>query len=215
MNKLEQNTQIYLDTAQAFVDLVDKVPLEVYDAPGLGRWTVVELIAHTGRALRTVIDYVSRPAASVEQHTPQSYYHATRATSAAEDVYERSVAAAADLRQGASEPMHALLDEVTHVLDGVDPDNDGADAEDSGPVVTTAAGGMRLATYLSTRILELCIHSLDLSHATGVPVDLPADAIRITLEVESELAVLDGVGSDLALALAGRKPLPPTFTVIQ
>lgn len=214
MNKLEQNTQIYLDTAQAFVDLVDRIPVSSYDAEGLGRWTVIELIGHAGRALRTVLDYAAHPATSIECHTPSAYIHSSRKAHTPEEIYERGVRAAAGLRDGAAAPLRSLLADVTALLDELETDETAGDG-DSGPVIATPVGGIRLATYLSTRILELCIHSFDLTAATGATVDLPADALRITLQVEADLAVLDGVGPDVVQTLAGRRSLPASFSVIQ
>ena len=43
------------------VDLVALVPTERFDDPGLGEWTLRELIGHTSRALSTVVGYLAQP----------------------------------------------------------------------------------------------------------------------------------------------------------
>ena len=208
MNTLEQHSQIYLDTAAAFVDQVSRIPMAAYEQPALGVWNVRHLIAHTGRSMQTVLEYLSRPAERIDLSTASDYYHATRQLAASDGVAQRAIDAAEGLRDGASAPMSELLARVTEALDTVQ-----ADDPEQSAIITTIAGGMRVCTYLHTRILELTVHSLDLAAATGVPIDLPADALRITLQIESELAVLDGRGGELVLALAGRAPLDPHFSI--
>ncbi len=209
MNTLEQHSQIYLDTAAAFVDQVSRIPVSAYEQPALGEWNVRHLIAHTGRSMQTVLEYLARPAERIDLSTASEYYHATRQLAAADGVAQRAVAAPEGLRDGATEAMTRLLAQVTEALDAVQ-----ADDPEQVRIITTIAGGMRICTYLHTRIFELTVHSLDLAAATGVPVDLPADALRITLEIEGELAVLDGRGGEVVLALAGRAPLDPQFSIV-
>jgi len=208
MNTLEQHSQIYLDTAAAFVDQVSRIPVSMYEQPALGVWNVRHLIAHTGRSMQTVLEYLTRPAERIDLSTASEYYHAIRQAASADGVAQRAVEAAEGLRDGAAGTMADLLARVSEALDAVQ-----ADDPDQSRIITTIAGGMRICTYLHTRILELTVHTLDLAAATGVPIDLPADALRITLQIESEVAVLDGRGGELALALAGRAPLDPAFSI--
>lgn len=208
MNRLEQNSQIYLDTAAAFVDQVSRIPVSVYEQPALGVWNVRHLIAHTGRAMQTILDYLQHPTDRIDHSTASSYFHTVRQQAASEEIARRAITAAEPLRDGAADAMTELLARVTDALDAVQTDDD-----DQSPIIATPAGGMRVCTYLKVRILELTVHSLDLAGATGVPVDLPADALRITLQIESDVAVLDGRGGELALALAGRHPLDPGFSI--
>ncbi len=208
MNTLEQNSQIYLDTAAAVVEQVSRIPVSRYEEPALGVWNVRHLIAHTGRSMQTVLDYVQRPADRIDLATASDYYHATRHLASAEGAAQRAIHAAEGLRGGAAPAMADLLARVTEVLDSVQSDD-----PDQSRIIITLAGGMRLCTYLKTRILELTVHALDLAAVTGVQVDLPADALRITLQIESDVAVLDGRGGELVLALGGRRPLDPGFSI--
>ena len=208
MNTLEQHSQIYLDTVAAFVDQVSRIPVSSYEQPALGVWNVRHLIAHTGRSMQTVLEYLNRPAERIDLSTASEYYHATRQLAASDGVAQRAIDAAEGLREGAAPAMADLLARVTDALDAVQ-----ADDPDQSRIITTIAGGMRVCAYLHTRILELTVHTLDLAAATGVPVDLPADALRITLQIESEVAVLDGRGGELVLALAGRRQLDPGFSI--
>lgn len=204
MNTLEINTPIYLATAAAFADLVSRVPASSYDQHALGEWDTRALIGHGGRALQTVTDYLKKPADKADVHGASGYLHACKTMSSSADVTARGVAAGQALGSDVPGAINRQLDEVTAALDAVGEDD---------PLITTLVGGMRLGAYLRTRILELTIHSLDLSRATGVPVELPADALRITLKIIADLAVLEGRGTDLALALTGRTAWESDFSV--
>jgi len=48
-------------TARSVSEAIDQVPDDAWDGPGLGEWTVRDLVGHTSRSLVTVIDYLARP----------------------------------------------------------------------------------------------------------------------------------------------------------
>jgi hypothetical protein len=85
---------------------------------------------------------------------------------------------------------------------------------DGTEMLTTIAGGMRLADYLPTRTFELAVHTTDLAAALGVPADIPATAADTALRIVAHLAVGDGVAGTVLLALTGRGGLPAGFTVL-
>ncbi len=51
----------YTATAYAVRDSVARIPDDAWDGPGLGDWTVRDLVGHTSRSLVTVIEYFARP----------------------------------------------------------------------------------------------------------------------------------------------------------
>ena len=84
------------------------------------------------------------------------------------------------------------------------------------PLIQTAAGGMHLESYLSTRTFELVVHSLDI--ATAVPdIEPPEFSDQLLSEVArvgATAAVLLGRGVELLLALTGRAPTRPGFSMV-
>jgi hypothetical protein len=88
------------------------------------------------------------------------------------------------------------------------------DARDGTELVTTIAGGMRLADYLPTRTFELAVHTADLATALGAPLDLPATAAAQALRLVADLAVSEGRAGALLLAATGRSGLPAGFSVL-
>jgi hypothetical protein len=87
-------------------------------------------------------------------------------------------------------------------------------ARDGTELLTTIAGGMRLADYLPTRTFELTVHTADLATALGAPLDVPATAAAQALGLLADLAVAEGSAGPLLLALTGRTGLPAGFSVL-
>lgn len=184
----------------ASVDLVDGR----WQEPGLGEWDVRALVGHTSRSLITVENGLDSPAAAVEIATAAEYYLAVRSLVSGPAVTERGRQAGRDLGENPPVVLQRLANRVlarTAVCEGAE-------------VVTTIAGGMSLAQYLRTRVLELVVHSLDLRAALGVPGEPPTGAGIATVLLAAELGSAGGSLSTLLLALTGRGGLPAGFTVL-
>ena len=87
-------------------------------------------------------------------------------------------------------------------------------AADDAAYVASAAGGMRLIDYLPTRTFELVVHTADLAVALGVETSPPAAAETSALQLAADLAREQGSGVDVLLALTGRRPLAPAFSLL-
>jgi uncharacterized protein (TIGR03083 family) len=161
---------------------------------GLGEWDVRALVGHTSRSLLTVEAYLARPAPAVEV--------ASAAAGAAVAARGRDAGAALG-----SDPAAAVAQIAARVLALID-------TRDGTELVTTIAGGMRLADYLPTRTFELAVHTADLATALGVPPDVPATAAAQALTIVADLALTDGLAGPLLLAATGRPGLPAGFSVL-
>ncbi len=73
------------------------------------------------------------------------------------------------------------------------------------PVITTAAGGMRLTDYLPTRTFELVVHGLDIAAAVSTPWSPPDDALAEAVALAGRIAVLRGDGTRLLRLVTGRE----------
>ncbi|MCV2489874.1 maleylpyruvate isomerase N-terminal domain-containing protein [Geodermatophilus sp. YIM 151500] len=175
-----------------------------WDRPGLGEWDVRALVGHTSRSLLTVENYLGQPAATVEIPSPAEYVRATRAIAAGPAVAARGRDAGAALGADPAAAVADIADRVLARLDGCD----------GTELVTTIAGGMRLADYLPTRSFELAVHTSDLATALQVPLDVPATSAAQALRIITELAVTDGRAGPLLLAATGRPGLPAGFSVL-
>jgi hypothetical protein len=169
-----------------------------WDRPGLGEWDVRALVGHTSRSFVTVETYLARPAEAVEVGSAVDYYRATSAIAAGPGVAVRGVEAGAALGDDPAAAVAELGQRVLALVDGCD----GAE------LLTTIAGGMRLADYLPTRVFELAVHTCDRATALGLPLDLPPTAAGQALALVSDLAVVGGRAGPLLLAATGRPVRP-------
>jgi uncharacterized protein (TIGR03083 family) len=199
----DASRQAFADAARWFVGVAALVG-DRWEAPGLGEWDVRALVGHTSRSLLTVESYLARPAAAVDVGSAPAYYRATRAIAAGPDVAQRGRDAGAAL---GDDPAGAVADIAARVVPLVS-------GADGGALLTTIAGGMRLADYLPTRTFELVVHTADLAAALPVAADVPPSAARQALDLVAALAVDDGLAAPLLLAATGRSPLPRGFSVL-
>jgi hypothetical protein len=220
----EASQEAFAQAAQWFVRVAARVGDDRWEAPGLGEWDVRALVGHTSRSLLTVEAYLGQPAERVEVASAAEYVRVTREIAAGPGVAQRGRDAGAAL---GDEPAGAVAEIAARVVPVVR-------ACDGTELVTTIAGGMRLADYLPTRTFELVVHTADLVTAIGLPTEAPADrpgglpggapsdapgvvppaAARQALDLVAELAVADGRAVPLLLAATGRAALPAGFSVL-
>lgn len=199
----DDSRRAFRDAAEWFVRTAALVG-DRWDAPGLGEWDVRALVGHTSRSLLTVESYLARPAPDVAVPTPVAYYLATSAVAAGPAVAERGRDAGAAL---GADPAAAVAGIAARVLPLVG-ERDGTE------LVTTLAGGMRLAEYLPTRTFELAVHTADLATALGLPPEVPRTAAAQALHLVADLAVVNALAGPLLLAATGRPGLPSGFSVL-
>lgn len=197
----------FASAARSFADLVREIPGGAWDGPGLGEWDLRSLVGHTSRSLTTVSTYLQTTAERADITTPQEYYARVNPSALGMDpaeVAERGRQAGRDLGDDPAGAVDALL---TRVLAEVEAADD--------PLITVLGGlGIRLRTYLPTRTFELAVHSLDIARALGVSVTLPGEVLVDALALAGRIAADGGQGETALLALTGREPLPPAFSIV-
>ena len=193
--------------ARSFAALVHDIRADRWDGPGLGEWDLRSLVGHASRSLITVSTYLQQPAGTEDITTPQEYYARVNPTAlgmAPEGVVERGRQAGRDLGDDPGATVDALVSRVFDEL---------AAADD--PVITVIGGaGIRLHTYLPTRTFELAVHGLDIARAVGISSELPADVLDEATKLAARIAVSEGHGETVLMALTGRVELPPSFSVV-
>jgi uncharacterized protein (TIGR03083 family) len=199
----DASRRAFSDAAQWFVATTSLIA-DRWERQGLGEWDVRALVGHTSRSLLTVETYLARPATTVEVGSAVDYFRTTSAAAAGAAVAQRGRDAGAAL---GGDPAVAVAEIAARVIPLVD-------AADGTELLTTIAGGMRLADYLPTRTFELAVHTADLARALGAPLDVPATAAAQALQLVADLAVAQGVAGPLLLAATGRSRLPARFSVL-
>jgi hypothetical protein len=67
---------------------------------------------------------------------------------------------------------------------------------------------------LPTRTFELAVHGLDIARAVDISYVPPAEVLEEATVLAVRIAVDEGHGETVLLALTGRAELPPTFSTV-
>ena len=196
--------EMLADVGSRFVTTVVALDDDAWAKPGLGEWSVRELVGHTVRAFSTIDRFLDTPLGTVDVDSAARYYVIALGSSADlhAGVAERGRIAGVEL---GDDPAAVVVEQVSSTLGRLG----GTTGDEVG---LTAVGGMRLVDYLDTRLVELVVHYSDVCAAVGAPVDdLGAAGIRVAATVYASASPAD---RDLVLrAMLGRVELPPGFSV--
>ena len=160
-DRAAETRSAFRESVLQFVDVVERVPSGAWDRPGLGEWSIRELVAHVVGVIDGVVADTGHTAPMAAEGAAAYYVQAMSSPRIHEEVSERAREGAAVLGDNPVEAARAI---VARTLDAVD-------ALDDAAPVTTTVGPVRLVDYLSTRVLEIVIHTMDISLAAGVPVE--------------------------------------------
>lgn len=175
--------------------IVGAVDDHQWDLPGLGEWTVRELVAHADRAYRTIVEYVEGDTKDpTEIPSAAAYFR----TVLAEQTPHVHIAARGRSDAAARSDWLVATDELADQAERTVAERPGD------TIVHLFVGEMRLDQYLATRVVELVVHGLDLSAAIGLPTNPPPEAMRVALLVLVDLADADQTAEVLRL-LTGRQ----------
>ncbi|OBF29620.1 maleylpyruvate isomerase N-terminal domain-containing protein [Mycobacterium sp. ACS4331] len=198
---------VFESAARAFADLVREIPDSTWSGPGLGEWDLRSLIGHTSRSLVTVHEYLKSPADQEDIADAAGYYVHVRAASASLDpaqIVERGRQAGQAL---GADPVSTIDTLVEQALADIDAAGD--------PLITVIGGvGIRLSSYLPTRIFELAVHGLDIAEAARVEFTPPSDVLTAATVLAAQIAVAFGDGPTVLRSLTGRAALPPRYSVV-
>ncbi|KGI69794.1 maleylpyruvate isomerase N-terminal domain-containing protein [Mycolicibacterium rufum] len=198
---------IFASAARYFAALARDVPAHRWDDPGLGEWSVRDLVGHTSRSLITVSTYLTAPAAREDVTEPADYYVRIKdyaAVMGAAAIVERGRQAGRDLGPDPAATIDGLVDRVLGEIDAA-----------GDPLIEVIGGlGLRLSTYLPTRTFEIAVHGLDIAAALGVPGNPPREVLADAAALAARIGVHLDRGPALLMALTGRSALPPDFSVV-
>ncbi|HEY5266445.1 MAG TPA: maleylpyruvate isomerase N-terminal domain-containing protein [Acidimicrobiales bacterium] len=190
----DRDFDAFKEASQYFVEVVGAVPSTSWDLPGLGEWTIKELVGHTNRANVIIVDYLERPQRA--EPADSTYFTdeniAQRGRDAVEQLGDDPYAAVA----AASERAIALVQRTP-----------------SGAAVGSPMGTMKLSDYLPSRTAELTIHGLDLARALNLELVAPSEALRASLAYVAGFSMRRNQGETVLFALSGRGELPSGFNV--
>jgi uncharacterized protein (TIGR03083 family) len=186
--------EAFTQASQFLVQAVRLVPASKWEAPGLGTWTVRELVGHANRGQTTVEEYLLRP----QEPEPASSTYFTESA-----IAQRGRDAVQALGDDPAAVVGSVSDRVIALIEQTP-----ADATIGSP-----AGTMTLRSYLPSRAAELTIHGLDVGRAIRADLEAPPEALRESLAFTTQLGVRKGSGTAVLLALSGRGQLPAGYSV--
>lgn len=189
----EQLRQTYAEASRYLVEVVRRVPADRWEGPGLGSWTVRELVGHANRAHTTVEEYLRDPR---PPEPPDSEYFRPEA------IAERGRQAVASL---GDDPASAVAADSARVVALVE-------ATPLDAILGSPMGTMALREYLPSRVAELAIHGLDLTGATGADLPPPRSVLEEALAFVARRAA-GRQGEAVLRALTGRGELPAGYSV--
>lgn len=194
----------FTEAARWFVDITAAARGR-YDDPGLGEWTVRDLVGHTSRALLTVEGYLTDLPGPVQLASPVAYFGAVAAGLAdPAAVAQRGRDAGVALGDDPDSSVQRIAQRVLALLHAA-PDD---------AVVATPVGRIRLLDYLPTRTFELTVHTCDLAAALALEAVVPERAATEAMALAGGAAARQGTAAPLLLASTGRRALPAGFTVV-
>ncbi len=199
----------FSETAEAFRyashwwrSIVGAVDDHHWDQPALGEWTVRELVAHTNRAYKTVVTYLTGDTVDPTPITTAAEYFRTVL---AEETPHVHIAARAKREATEVDDWISETDALSKACEKLVSDTPG-DA-----TCHLMVGEMALDQYLATRVLELVVHGLDLARVLGIDVNPPPVATKVVMRVLVDLAD-EPSQTSLLLFLTGRTA--PTVNVL-
>ena len=199
--------EAFAAATSTFEDTIRAIEERQLSEPGLGEWTVLELLAHSCRAFLTIEQTLS----AVDEGPrvlPDTATYMRAALDQNPAVHAQVAARAVDTVPAlGAQPLAGALEIANRGRALVDATPDDAP-------VAHFAGRMRFIDYLPSRIVELVLHSLDLQQATKQTLRAAPDALQMTLNILTALADrADPIA--LALAMTGRAELPHGFNVLR
>ena len=150
-----------------------------WDQTALGEWTVRELVAHTNRAYKTVITYLTGDTVDPTPiATAADYFRIVLAEETPHvHIADRARRDAAEVTDWISE-TDALAKSCEKLV-----------ADTPGEAVChLMVGEMALSQYLATRVVELVVHGLDLADVLGLDVNPPPVSNLVVTRVLFDLA---------------------------
>jgi hypothetical protein len=202
----------FFEAAAFFLHVAELIRDDQWAAPGLGVWSVRELVAHTGLAFTnlerevTTLAQPSVPDGGVPSTAVDFYQRGMAMPGVNERVAQRGHEAGQELGDDPITSVRALEARVRDLL-GRTPDD---------IVVATPIATLPLAEYLLTKNFELVVHTLDLAAALNLDAEPPAAPLAECLGMVLALAARRTTPEAEALlrALTGRATLPAGFTVL-
>lgn len=140
----------------------------------LGEWNLHELVAHLVGGAARLAEYAAQPVGGEAPACDRVGYFRMDLEAAAPAVAQRARQRAAELPAGQLHESFGRAWRASAELVATQ----GGDA-----LVATLRGPMRMDEYLATRVLEVCVHHLDVRRALDLPPAATPEASSLVLDI--------------------------------
>lgn len=178
--------------AELFVSTVNTIPTNMWALPGLGVWTVRDLVGHMCRSILLVEDY-----ATASPGKRSGFGNS-------DDIARWGREAGQKLGDEPNSVVREIVDRVLSLIGSLSDDH----------ILHLPTGKWTLSEYLRSRVCELTVHSIDVARAIGVNTPIPDECMHMTLHFYADSAIRQRKEKDLLLTLTGRKSLPKNFSLL-
>ena len=153
------------------------IPPAAWDGPGLGSWTLAQLVGHLAGGVGRINDYLDQPVSGPVAVDRVEYFR-----------YDAAAEAAGVAARGVQQASEIGTDRLAEEF-GVRWRRSAQRAAElpADHVLPTFRGPMRLDEYVATRVVEVVVHHMDVRGALDLPADSDPGAARLTM------AVLEGL----------------------
>lgn len=178
-----------------------------YRPSKLEGWNVFALVAHILRAPKALVEYAAEPLQVAPKYDRMNYY-TFDGPAIAEAVSQRALDIAAHTTpQALTQEFADTVQAALAVFDRVP----------ASTVINSIFGPITAGEYAATRVLELTVHTLDLTLALDMPPRLDPQAQQIVVEILENLLKPQSRPAELSddvafiLAATGRERRPDVF----
>lgn len=185
------------------------MPDSMWSEPGLGEWTIQDLVGHANHSFALVSTYLTGPRRKMKRFStpPPTFVLAMALMGDPASVAQRGCNAGSALGSNPVAVVHECFSQVKLAVTCT-PD----DAESQ--FIRVPVGIMTLDDYLATRIVELVVHGDDLGRALGLASEPGNGAVIVALEILSQLSILRSDPLLVIRALTRLASLEKGFSVL-
>lgn len=208
-------TELYLTAAGTAADLLaaPEVAAAWHEPSALAKLSVQGLAGHLAGQVLFVPPILAGPPATEEVISVHDYYaRASWIGSDLDDAFNTGVRSGGE--KEAAEGPAALAAQVAATLEEL---RTALPAADSRPVRRSSWGpfSLTLDDFLTTRLLEIAVHSDDLAYSVGVPTpELPAEAVETVVDLLSRVALRRHGATNVLRALSRAERAPASISAL-
>lgn len=197
----EYTRDLFFTAATGFRNLVAEIDRLSFDNLALGSWSVITLIAHSYRAITTVVTYCEKfenTTLPVSKRASEyfSAINLKESPSVIRSIDERAVQEGNLIREDPLRYIDTAIREATALLNST---------KGSDIICVVNNLTISLNEYLKTRIFELTVHGLDLQKALAMSFSPQPEALEMCLDLLLELNKAPDKVIDLIFILTGRE----------